>query len=230
MVLKRRNKLNLKKEIEKLKEELSSKTIEESKKIMREAADNLLDLKIQENALKVGEQLPEFELKNAVGKNINIYEILSKGPLVISFYRGSWCPYCNLELRAYQEILPQIKERKAFLVAISPESPDKSLTFSEKLALDYEILSDINNDVARKLGLVFKLDNSLIDLYKSMGIDLMESQGNSNGELAVPATYVVDLDGTVVLAYVNTDYTQRFEPEDVLELLHHIDINESGLT
>ena len=221
--------MNLKKEIEKLKEELSSKTTDEAKKVMLDAADKLLDLEIRENALKVGDQIPEFELKNAVGKKIMIYELLSKGPLVITFYRGSWCPYCNLELRAYQEILPQIKERRAYLVAISPESPDKSLTFSEKLELDYEILSDINNDVARKLGIVFKLDNSLIDLYKSMGIDLMEFQGNNNGELAIPATYVVDLDGTVVLAYVNTDYTQRFEPEDVLELLHHIDINESGL-
>lgn len=218
--------MSLMQQIEYLKEKSSGKMPEEIKNIMAEAAKKLLKQEIEKNALKAGDQIPEFELKNAAGNDINIYNLLSKGPLIINFYRGAWCPYCNLELRAYQELLPQIKKNGANLVAISPEIPDLSLSLSEKLSLEFEVLSDINNQVARQFGLVFKLDGKLIALYKNMGIDLLKSQGNDNGELPVPATYVVDADGKILLAYANTDYTKRLEPVDALEVVHSRNFNE----
>ncbi|MDW7739793.1 MAG: peroxiredoxin-like family protein [Bacillota bacterium] len=208
--------MGLMQQIDYLKVKSSARMPEEIKNIMEEATEKLLNQEIEKNALKTGDQLPEFKLKNAIGDTINIYELLSKGPLIIIFYRGAWCPYCNLELRAYQELLPRIREVGADLVAISPETPDLSLSLSEKLSIDFEVLSDINNKVARQLGLVFKLDDKLISLYKNMGIDLAESQGNADGELPVPATYVVGSDGEILLAYVNSDYTKRLEPEDAL--------------
>lgn len=218
--------MGLIKEIESLKEQSSGNMPEGIKKIMKEAAENLLKLDIENKALKVGDQLSEFGLKNATGSIVNIYELLKNGPLIINFYRGAWCPYCNLELRAYQELLPRIREVGANLVAISPEIPDLSLTLREKLSLEFEVLSDIDNKVARQFGLVFKLDDKLISLYKKMGIDLVATQGNAEGELPVPATYVVGSDGKIILAYVHSDYTKRLEPEDALTVITNI--KESG--
>jgi peroxiredoxin len=211
--------MSLMEKIESLKGQSSGNVPEKIKKIMKEAAEKLLKLDIENKALKVGDQLPEFGLKNATGSIVNIYELIKKGPLIINFYRGAWCPYCNLELRAYQELLPRIREVGANLVAISPEIPDLSLTLSEKLSLEFEVLSDIENKVARQFGLVFKLDDKLISLYKNMGIDLEASQGNTEGELPVPATYVVGSDGKILLAYVHSDYTKRLEPEDALTVI-----------
>lgn len=211
-----RRRMSLKEQMEEHKRKSSGKMTEENKNIMKEAAEKVLKQEIEKKALNTCDMIPKFELKNALGKTVNIYELLSEGPLIINFYRGAWCPYCNLELRAYEELLPQIREAGANLVAISPELPDTSLSLSEKLSLKFEVLSDINNEVARQFGLVFKLDNKLIGLYKKMGIDLEASQGNNNGELPVPATYVVGTDGKILLAYVNSDYSKRLEPEDAL--------------
>ncbi|WP_333781293.1 peroxiredoxin-like family protein [Oceanirhabdus sp. W0125-5] len=124
-----------------------------------------------------------------------------------------------MELGGYQEILPEIHSKGAQLVAISPELPDNSLSLSEKLELDFEILSDLNNEIAKKFGIVFELSDELKPLYEKFGVDLPKTQGNKNFELPVPATYVVDGDGTIILAHLDIDYTRRLEPEEVLEVL-----------
>lgn len=116
-------------------------------------------------------------------------------------------------------MLPEIQSLGGQLVAISPELPDNSLSLIEKHSLKYEILSDTNNDVARKFGLVFSLAKELRPLYEKFGIDLPKTQGNSDYELPVPATYVVDENGTIILSYVDTDYTKRLEPDEVLGVL-----------
>lgn len=211
--------MNLSQKLQLYREESFSKKTEEDKTIMIETAENLQKLEIEKKALKEGDKIPEFQLKNAVGETIKIYDILSKGPVIINFYRGAWCPYCNLEIAAYQEILPEIKERGAQLVAISPEVPDITMTLKEKHALEFEILSDTDNLVAKQFGLVFQLEDKLIALYKKMGIDLVKSQENDNGELPIPATYVINSDGVIKLAYLNSDYTKRFEPMDAVAAL-----------
>lgn len=212
--------MSLSEKLQTYRQESLSKKNEEDKSTMLETAENLRKLEIEKKALKEGDKIPEFQLKNAVGETIKIYDILSKGPIIINFYRGAWCPYCNLEIVAYQEILPEIKQRGAQLVAISPELPDITMTLKEKYALEFEILSDTDNMVAKEFGLVFKLEDRLVALYKKMGIDLVMSQGNENNELPIPATYVVDTNGIIKLSYLNSDYTKRLEPMDAVNALN----------
>jgi peroxiredoxin len=186
---------------------------------MASSAQSLIDEKVGKDALKEGDKLPDFTLTNAKGEAVNIYQCLEDGPLIINFYRGAWCPYCNLELKAYKDILPEIKEAGANLIAISPELPDTSLSLVEKHQLEFEVLSDVDNKYAKSLGLVFALKDELKKIYKDFGHDLDKAQGNSRGELPIPATYVVDRDGTVLLASVNTNYTKRLEPRTAIEAL-----------
>jgi len=211
--------MNLKYELHKMHNKFLENASPETISILKKTAEKLAKERIEDRALKVGDKLPSFMLKNAVGDTIESDELLEAGPLVINFYRGAWCPYCNVELAGYQEILSEIHAAGAQLIAVSPELPDSSLSLIDKHALKYEILSDINNAVARELGLVFSLTEEMQKLYKEFGIDLFKSQGNSAYELPVPATYVVDESGTVILSYVDIDYTTRMEPEEVLTVL-----------
>lgn len=174
---------------------------------------------ITKNALKTGDKMPEFQLSNAVGSKVYSDELLHHGPMIVSFYRGAWCPYCNLELAAYQEALPDILDVGAQLVAISPELPDTSISLVEKHALKYEVLSDLNNDVARDFGLVYRVEDKILRLYEKMGIDLAKAQGNESFELPFAATYIIDSDGTIIEEFVNYDFTQRMDPYDAIEII-----------
>jgi peroxiredoxin len=144
---------------------------------------------------------------------------LENGPLVISFYRGGWCPYCNFELRALQQILPELKELGANLVAITPETPDNSLTTPEKNEVAFDILTDYDNNYARELGLVFKMPKDLQEVYGSFGIDVEAHNENPNFELPMPATLVVGANREVLYAFVSEDYTKRADTTAILEIL-----------
>ncbi|MEJ2199600.1 MAG: peroxiredoxin-like family protein [Desulfuromonadaceae bacterium] len=170
-------------------------------------------------ALTKGARIPDFELPDQLGRPIRSVDLLAKGPLVISFYRGSWCPYCNVELHALQQALPEILERGASLVAISPQIPDASLDTAEKNQLSFPVLSDVGNGVARQFGLVFVLSEQLRPLYAQFGIDVPKHDGDDSYELPIPATYIVDRQGTIAAAHVNADYKQRLEPQRILEIL-----------
>ena len=184
--------------------------------VMAQATTELINSGIAEQTLQVGDTLPPINLPNALGKTVNTQDLLTEGALVISFYRGQWCPYCNLELRALQQALPEFKALGASLVAISPQNPDNSLSTTEKNELTFEVLSDVGNQVARQLGLVFQIPEQLRPIYQSFGIDLPEHNGDETFELPIAATYVINRDGKVVYAFVNPDYTQRAEPADIL--------------
>lgn len=170
-------------------------------------------------ALKAGDRMPDFELPDANGKRVRSVELRAKGPLLVSFYRGGWCPYCNLELKALQARLADIEARGATLVAISPQAPDHSLSTAQKQGLRFPVLSDAGNRVARSFGLVFTLEESLKPLYQAFGIDLAEHNGEASFELPVPATYAVARDGTVLEAFVDADYRKRPEPETIVRWL-----------
>ncbi len=192
---------------------------DETQAIMANAGDAIAALGLEAQSLQVGDMLPAIALPSATGQTVTITELLSQGPVVITFYRGGWCPYCNLELRALQQALPQIQALGAQLVAITPEIPDNSLSTQEKNALTFEVLSDRGNSIARQLGLVFALPEVLRPLYEGFGIDLPATNGDETFELPVPATYVVDSHGTVVHRFVNADYTQREDPEKIVAVL-----------
>lgn len=198
----------------------TSKLPPEKKKVMEEAADKLRKSHIAEKALKVGDTMPDFSLPNAAGKKIQLSSVLKKGPAIIAFYRGSWCPYCNVQLNSYQQHLSEFKKRKATLLAITPEKRDLSVETAKAKKIEFDILTDKDNQLAQKLGLVFGLPAELKALYQQFGIDLEKSQGNPEWKLPVPATYVVQGDRKITYAFVDTDYTQRAEPA---ELLKHLD-------
>lgn len=187
--------------------------------IMRKAIEDLKATNMLEHAVKTGDQFPDFELPNAQGETVSLSEQLQKGKVVLTFYRGGWCPYCNLELKAFQEVLPQIKEKGATLIAITPETPDNSLSTKEKNQLDFEVLTSKNNELARSLNLVFKLPEALVDLYGKFGIDLLENQGNDANELPIAATYIIEQSGKISYHYLAEDYKLRADPELVLAAL-----------
>ncbi len=197
-----------------------SRLPQESLEIMQSAIDDLVTSSILDTAAKEGSKVPAISLPNATGTITNLNDVLEHNRVVLTFYRGGCCPYCNLELRAFQDLLPQIEAKGAKLIAVSPETPDNSLTTSEKNNLSFEVLSDTNNTVAKSLGLVFQLPESLQELYNSsFGIDLNQSQNNTNQELPVAATYIIEQDGTVSYSYLKEDYKLRADPSEVLAAL-----------
>lgn len=211
--------MNLERELAAYKILSYSKKTEQEKAIMDGATKQLFESGIEQRALQVGDTIPSLQLRDQFGTHLAVSNLLQQGPLVIVFYRGGWCPYCNLELRAYQEILPELQARHANLLAISPERMELGVDLTQKHRLTFPLLFDENLTVARQFGLVFSLPENLIELYERMGIDLVKSQGNDHGELPVPATYVVNSNGVIVYAFVQADYTKRLEPQVVLDVL-----------
>ena len=214
--------MSLFEQIQELQREFMKQVPEEVAKVMQGATERLVQSGIEQRCLKVGEKISPFTLPNATGEMISSETLLAHGPLVIDFYRGGWCPYCNLELKALQDALADIEEQGAQLVAISPNIPDESLNSIEKHALAYEVLSDIKNNVARQFGLVYVLDERLQGIYKEFGIDIPAMNNDESYEIPIPATYVIDKEGIVVSAFAEADYTKREEPSKVIETLKKI--------
>lgn len=170
-------------------------------------------------ALKAGDKAPAFTLKNPDGKPVSSAELLAKGPLVASFYRGVWCPYCNMELQALQAALPEFEKLGASLVAISPQTPVNSRKSVCQNALSFPILSDTHNDVAAAFGLRYELPDYLVELYKKLRNDLPAFNGDPSWTLPMPGRFVIGRDGVILYAEVNPDYTKRPEPGDMLPAL-----------
>ncbi|WP_178991049.1 peroxiredoxin-like family protein [Winogradskyella schleiferi] len=186
--------------------------------IMQNSTAALQSQNLSATALTKGQKLPAFTLKDVEGKPSSLKQFQSNF-LVISFYRGGWCPYCNMELKALQDILPELTALDTELIAISPETPDNSLTTSEKNELKFSVLSDIDNAYAKSLGLVFQLPEDLQGVYNEFGIDVASHNGNTDFELPMPATYIVNKDREVIYSFVPEDYTERLEPTKILEII-----------
>ena len=214
--------MNLTEELTNFRAQFQANQPEKIQTVMAQATVDLMNSKISEQSLKVGDMVPNFTLPNAVGNSLELQTILDKGAVVISFYRGGWCPYCNLELRALQQSLPEIEALGATLITISPETPDNSLSTSEKNELTFEVLSDSKNQVAKQFGLVFTLAEELRPIYTQFGIDIPAYNGDSTFELPIPATYVVAPNGKIIHSFANVDYTQRLDPREVIKVLKNL--------
>ncbi|MEL7579562.1 peroxiredoxin-like family protein [Pseudoalteromonas sp. D15MCD-2] len=193
--------------------------------LMDVTTEKLIAEQLSKHALKVGDKFPAFELPDSKGKQISSTELLAKGPLVLSFYRGGWCPYCNLELRALNNMQQAFADQNAQLVAVSPQLPDETLSTQQQNELAYTVLSDVSNSLAKKCGLVFTLDERLIPVYDQLGLDIPKANGDESYELPLPATYVIDCQGVIQFAFAHEDYTLRAEPLDVLnavKALNHV--------
>lgn len=205
----------LKDELESVKTTFAQKNDPAIVAAYEKGIDELRAAGIERNALKPGDRAPDFTLPDATGRSVSLSERLKDGPVVLKFYRGGWCPYCNLELRAYQKALPELAAVGAQLVAVSPESPDHSLSTKEKNALAFSVLSDRGGATARAYRLAFQLSPELKALYQSRGRDLAEWNGG-DWTLPVPGTFVVGTDGRIVLAHVDADYRSRLEPSEAV--------------
>jgi peroxiredoxin len=172
-----------------------------------------------ESAIGVDDPAPDFALPNATAKSVVLKDLLRSGPVVLTFYRGGWCPYCNIQLRAYQGVLPEITGLGGRLVAISPQLPDNSLDTVNKNTLTFDVLSDVGNKVARQYGLVYALPEEIRAALRSNNKPLPSINGDESWELPVPATFVVAGDQHVALAYIEVDYRKRLEPEALLTCL-----------
>ena len=170
-------------------------------------------------ALKAGDKAPAFTLSDPDGRPVSSADLRARGPLVVSFYRGVWCPYCNMELQALQAALPEFEKLGAALVAVSPQTAPNSRKSVRQNDLGFPILSDPHNDVAAAFGLRFAMPDFLIDLYKGLKNDLPAFNGDPSWTLPMPGRFVIAQDGTVLYAEVNPDYTRRPEPDDMLPAL-----------
>jgi peroxiredoxin len=175
-----------------------------------------------EKALKEGVQAPDFTLPDALGNAVTLSHLLAQGSVVITFYRGEWCPYCNLELRAYQQALPQLRALGASLVAISPQMPDHSLSTGEKLELTFAVLSDVGNHVARQFGLVFSIDEAVRTAHERVGANLPAFNGDDSWELPMAGTFLIDQAGILRLAFVDPDFTRRLDPSVIIARLNEL--------
>jgi peroxiredoxin len=192
----------------------------ERQAIIQRHIEQLRNGTIARTLLKAGDRAPAIVLANAKGETVDVGTLLKNGPVIVTFYRGGWCPYCNLELKAFQDVLPEIGAAGASLVAISPEKPDDTLSTSEKNALSFEVLSDVGQKVGRAFGLVYEFTDELKSAYQGFGLDIPALNG-APGKWALPvsATYVIDQDGAVIYAYTDVDYRNRADPRDVLKVL-----------
>lgn len=192
------------------------------KAVMQRATDDLIRSGLAEKALQTGAKALDFTLPDAQGHPVTLSKLLAKGPVVLTFYRGGWCPYCNRQLKSYQDQLAQIHALGAELVAVSPERPDRAMDTIAKDALRFPVLTDVGNAVARRYGLVFRVADEVIPIYKGFGIDLEAANGDQSHELPMPGTYIIGPDGVIRLAFVQADYTKRLPVEQILEQLRQI--------
>lgn len=181
---------------------------------------DLLGRGMPSNAIAVGDTLAPFTLNDATGAPVTLDQLIEVGPAVIVFYRGGWCPYCNLALRTYQkELLPELAAYSARLVAISPQSPDQSLSTAEKAGLEFTVLSDPGSRLARRIGISFQQADDVLDAQRKLGLDITQVNAEGSIELPRPTVLIIGQDRTVRFADVQPDYTARTEVADILTAL-----------
>lgn len=173
--------------------------------------------------LKIGEQAPHFTLPNAFGDAVSLYDLLASGPVVLVFYRGHWCPFCNLHLRSLQRIAPTLEDKGAQLVAITPQKPDESLKQVADEGYPFEVLSDLDYSVTAAFDLYFEVSPKLQAVYRKFGIDLEQYNGAGRTALPVPGTFVIDQSGVIRAAQAHTEYKKRMEPAAILMAIDALD-------
>ncbi|MDB5393333.1 MAG: alkyl hydroperoxide reductase/Thiol specific antioxidant/Mal allergen [Rhodospirillales bacterium] len=190
--------------------------------IMHRATDELIASGQAARTKQIGDKAPEFELVDPDGRSVRSADLLMQGPLVLTFYRGVWCPYCNMELQALQEALPALEAGGAKLIAISPQTPVNSRKSVRQNKLSFPILSDSGGRVAEAFGLRFALPDYMVALYKSFKNDLPAFNGDPSWTLPMPGRYVIGTDGVIAYAEVNPDYTRRPDPSELLFVLDRL--------
>lgn len=180
----------------------------------------------RDKPLGQGEVMPDFVLKNEAGEKVKLSDALAKGPVVVTFYRGTWCPYCVKALESIETSVSQINDLGGTVYAISPQTPENVVDLREQTGLSYELLIDDDNTLAERLGLMFELDEKTVELYRTYGIDVAKANGTDSWQLPVPATYVIAPDGTVRYAWTDADYRKRAPVSKILGALKSIEAED----
>jgi peroxiredoxin len=187
----------------------------------------LVETNAAAKALQEGQKVPDFTLPDAYGQEYTLSELLKKGPVVITFYRGIWCNFCSLEMNAYQSSLDRLQELGASLIAISPQTQEHCLAISKKLGLTFAVLSDQGNRVSHQFGLVFTIGEPARSAHYTVHKVLPKYNGDDSWEVPIPATYVIDQSGTIRLAFIDPDFMNRLDPEVVIEQLQSLQMARS---
>lgn len=212
---------NLSKDLSKQLDRFNQTATDERKTLWNKGIDEVKTSGILENALNVGDTAPDFMLTDQLGREYSLYSKLKQQPVILIWYRGGWCPYCNLTLHHMQTHLPEFQKLGADLLALTPELPDQSLDTTQKQDLEFTVLSDVGNEVAKSFGVVFKLNPDVAKIYqKSFG--LHEVNGDESEELPLAATYIIDQLGTIQYAFLHEDYRVRAEPEEIITALQKL--------
>lgn len=205
-------------ELEKKKKQSAQKMSAEKQKIAADGIKAVAESGILKTAKNKGDKAPLFALNNAQGKSVALKELLKRGPVVLTWYRGGWCPYCNIALHYLQEDLPLFQALGASLVALTPELPDKSLSTIERNHLKFEVLSDVGNKIAKEYGLAYRLTPEVAKAYQQ-GFDLHAYNGDESDMLPLAATYVIDKKGVIRYAFLDADYKNRADSKDIIAAL-----------
>jgi peroxiredoxin len=214
--------MNLQNELNAVRQTVAEKTPPHVVPTIEATKQRLTDSGLVQGALQPGQMILDFELPDATGNLVKSSDLRQTGPLLILFYRGTWCPFCNLTVQAYQEQLHSFQDRGVTLVAISPQTPDHSLTLQEKHHLKFQVLSDSGNGVARQFGIVFQMDPALKEVQELFGVDVAAYNGDNRYQLPVPAAFLVSKAGEVIRSYVEVDYMKRLTPETALKWIDEI--------
>jgi peroxiredoxin len=201
------------------KDLIAKYVLPETQAVHARVVKELKERRLAENVLQVGRKCPAFELPDQAGKLVSSSDLLSRVPLVICFFRGRWCPFCVGQLEAMNLLLPQMEQAGASLVAISPQTVQQSFFMADQHKLRFPLLSDAANRVARQFELVYGVPDDQQAIYSRAFVNLPFANGDTSWELPIPATFIVDRDGTILFAFADEDYTQRPEPQEILRRL-----------
>ena len=213
---------HLSEELLELSAMIQHETAPQLQSVLRQFIESLRRQHASERSLRVGDAVHDFTLKDQQNRPIRLYERLERGPVILVFFRGGWCPYCNLTLRAWRYALPDLEFMGGQLLALTPENSTYVQHTVQKNKVDFPVLHDIHSEVARQFGVSVALSSYMASFYRSLGLNLSRRNADVIARLPLPATYVIDRQGVIQYAFVEEDYTQRAEIKDVLQVLEHV--------
>ena len=193
----------------------------QDKQVMKQSAEQLAKI-LPNPGLKAGSKAPDFTLQNAFGKKVSLSKQLKKGPVILVFYRGAWCPFCNMHLHILNKSLPDFKKYGAQLITVTPQTPDKSAGQIKKDNYPFEVLSDLDSRVMKAYNLYYVLDPELVGVYKKHGLDVEAFNGKGRSALPVPGTFVIDQLGVIRGVHADVNYKERMEPAAIIAILKKI--------
>lgn len=207
-------------ELKVLQKDMSTQLPKDMLNIMANSLSDMLTKNLDSHALKKGNIAPDFSLISTKKQKVNLYELLNTKPVIISFFRGSWCPFCVKELQHFQNNLKQLQQvSNVHFIAISPQKIEISAKLQQDNAIDFTILSDVGNHIAQQYGLVFTLPQNVRELYQNLGADIPKFNGDDSYQLPIPATYLIGQDKQILFSYINVNYMERVDISELVDVL-----------